>query len=60
MASKPPTPKTPDPATLATTPGEQAKKRQELHSRRAGGFYSKFKNIKPSNPAVGGDNQPLG
>mgnify|MGYP003659130780 CR=1 FL=1 len=60
MASKPPTPKTPDPATIATSPGEQAKKRQELHNRRVGGFYSKFKNIRPTGPATGGDNQPLG
>jgi hypothetical protein len=59
MASKPPTPKAPDPSTIATSPGEQAKKKQELQNRRKGGFYTGFKNIKPA-ANTGGDNQPLG
>jgi hypothetical protein len=59
MASKPkPAPK-PDPATIASSPGEMAKKQQELQARRKGGFYSGFKNISP-NDFTGGSNQPLG
>jgi hypothetical protein len=63
MASKPkPAPK-PDPATIASSPGEMAKKQQELQARRKGGFYSGFKNISPTlgpNDTTGGGNQPLG
>lgn len=58
MASAPKPPKT-DPATIASSPGEQAKKQQELRNRKRGGFYSAFRNVRPPDQ-TGGDNQPLG
>ncbi len=64
-SQKPPAPaaaKTPDPATIATSPSEQAKKQQEVQNRRAGGFFSNFRNISSQrgNSAVGGNNQTVG
>ena len=47
----------PDPATVATSPNEIAKKRQELRSRTRGGFVSQFTDIKAP---TGGGNQTLG
>lgn len=59
MASKPKATPKADPATIASTPGEAAKKQQELQNRRKGGFYSDFRNITP--PAqTGGGNQTVG
>ena len=49
----------PAPATVATSPGENARKQQELTNRRRGGFYSGFQNIKPPS-TTGGGNQTLG
>lgn len=59
MASSPPKPPKPDPATIASTPGEQAKKRQELRNRSQGKFYSGFYNIRPPEQ-IGGGNQTVG
>lgn len=58
MGSTPKPPKT-DPATIASTPGEQAKKEQELRYRRRGGFYRNFQNIRPPEQ-TGGTSESLG
>ena len=59
MASSPDKPKKEDPATIATSVSETARKRQELRTSRRGGFYSDFRNIKPTAP-VGGGQQTVG
>lgn len=61
MATKTKAAPKPDPSTIASSPGEVAKKQQELANRRKGGFYSQFRNISPtSTTPMGGDNQTLG
>ena len=53
----------PDPATVATSPGENARKQQELRNRRQGGFYSGFSNVQPSSTpssSTGGSTQTVG
>ena len=51
---KPKAPPKPDPATISSSVGELAKKQQDLRSRRRGGFYSGFKNIKSTQGSLGG------
>tara|TARA_R110000772_G_scaffold123125_2_gene229352 strand:+ start:1608 stop:1790 length:183 start_codon:yes stop_codon:yes gene_type:complete len=60
MASTP-KPKREDPATIASSVGESAKKQQELNNRKkgAGRFYSDFRSVAPPS-AVGGGNQTVG
>tara|TARA_R110000782_G_scaffold34003_1_gene81581 strand:- start:687 stop:872 length:186 start_codon:yes stop_codon:yes gene_type:complete len=61
MGSSAPKPPKSDPATISSSPGEAAKKKQELENRRKGGFYSGFKNIQASpNSTTGGGNQTIG
>jgi hypothetical protein len=60
MASKPKAQAKPDPATIASSPGTNAKKQQELENRRKKGFYSGFKNITPTGSSTGGGNQTTG
>lgn len=59
MSTKAPKPDKPDPATVASSVSEQAKRQQELASRRKAGFYGGFKNVQPTTP-TGGGNQTLG
>jgi|TARA_R110002153_G_scaffold11011_3_gene42640 hypothetical protein len=64
MGSKPKAAPKPDPATVATSVDEDAKRRAELERRKRGGFYSQFRRRDSSasgaTSAPGGDNQSVG
>lgn len=60
MATKPPKQKDPDPATISSTIGDQAKREQELRRRRSGGYYTFFRNIQRPEQTGGSGNQTVG